>query len=1232
MAGSFACAQFGPFVPFTQGGPGVTRLLVLDLDMDGDNDILHVEQISDGSDGALFWHENVGQGAFLPSVPWLGLGGQTIFQKGIGAGDLDGDGDLDLVARLMTEPETRWFRNTGAAFEPMPAFSGQLGSGLCAPYDIDGDGDMDLLFANSGGSVALNTDGLGTFGPLLELDLPVAPRDVDMADADGDGDLDLLAIWRFATFSYLSVSMHDDGAGAFAPHDVVNQPPPYLAEWNCAWMDMDGDGDLDPVVAIANLYYYPNSGTGTFSGPVDSGILSGVMRGMDATDIDGDGDRDLVGGTGNRLQWVEATAPGAFTSHYSSPAPGLIECTAFADVDGDGDIDAVTASASARFVSWNERVAGNFGPWHLLSLAPANPTEIVAADIDGDGDQDAVLSARTNNSVTWFPNADGQGTFGPMSIVTLTADSALSVDVADIDGDGDLDLAVAEGSAGSVIWMENASGDGTTWQEHVIASGLVRPNQVRLKDLNGDGLPEAVFTSIGDKSVRLAVNNGGVYGAASVVATTLFNPYVLRLADLSGDALHDVIVGGYTGSSEQVRWFAALPGGLSFDAGSAALINSQYLYDISVGDADQDGDNDLFVCRTANGTLSLLRNNAGTFAAPVDLAVGYNLSRCAVADMDGDGLIDAVGARSSSNNGMIWARGTGAGAYSVPALLNSTLGYSTGIGIADIDADGDLDLLACGETNAVAGSIESYFGAPFRITGNVFLDLDGSGSLSAGDSPATFIPVVAAPQVTMPFSDSDSNYTLYLPEGSYTVAAPFVSPCWTLSTPSGSYTETYPPGSPVRAGRDFGYAIACDTTIVSVEAMSGPICVSQNDIDFNLYNTGTTSPEGLLRVVLDPLATFVSSEPTPWAVSGDTVWLALGAIGPFQHTEVSVRMHGPGAASLGDTLHFSADFLAVDDLGNPLGTFGTAWSQIVLCSYDPNDKTVTPAGFGADGLIPLDTERLTFRVRFQNTGNASASSVTILDQIAPELDLSTLHVLGWSHPFTLEVDAGREARFHFAEIDLPHAAADSLASQGHVIYSIALASGLPHGTVIENTARIIFDLNPPIITNTTVNTLYDCGLAVASLTDLGSGVLLANAGSGYQWLLEGQPIAGATGPSFTALQSGNYSVMVTDSIGCAPTSSPVFVLVTGIAEDESAGLRLSPNPFSSSFTLTLPAAVQRGGTVEVLDPLGRVVRAIAAQGDIVTIEGEGLPNGLLMVTYTQPTGGEVFRARVVHLE
>src|SRR5690606_10819318 len=236
--------------------------------------------------------------------------------------------------------------------------------------------------------------------------------------------------------------------------------------------DLDGDGDMDMISASTNddkIAWYKNiDGLGAF-GPQQ--IISETALGaysVFATDIDGDGDMDILAASyfDDTIGWFANNGQGTFGSRQiiSTLADGASSVYAN-DADGDGDMDVFSASATDDKIAWYENTngQGNFGAQQVISTNFDYPLEVVAGDIDGDGDMDILSGSRYNNSrVAWFKNTNGQGNFIFQQELTTDIANCRGAVLADIDGDGDLDIAATSWAFPNhrIIWFENTNGQG----------------------------------------------------------------------------------------------------------------------------------------------------------------------------------------------------------------------------------------------------------------------------------------------------------------------------------------------------------------------------------------------------------------------------------------------------------------------------------------------------------------------------------------------------------------------------------------------------------------------------------------------------------------------------------------------------------------------------------------------------------------------------------------------------
>ncbi len=180
------------------------------------------------------------------------------------------------------------------------------------------------------------------------------------------------------------------------------------------------------------------------------------------------------------------------------------------------------------------------------------------------------------------------------------------------------------------------------------------------------------------------------------------------------------------------------------------------------------------------------------------------------------------------------------------------------------------------------------------------------------------------------------------------------------------------------------------------------------------------------------------------------------------YNDFQFRLLTDTTAAIGSTVCF--DIIVTPLNGDNNGSNNTInFCFNIVNSYDPNDKIVYPLG----NILPSQ-EYLTYTVNFQNTGNASADHIYIIDTISNLLDIESFELLASSHTMQLQI-TNNIVRFNFANINLPDSNSNEPASHGYVQYRIKLKNSVIIGDSIKNTAFIFFDFNPAIVTNTTVS-------------------------------------------------------------------------------------------------------------------------------------------------------------------
>jgi uncharacterized repeat protein (TIGR01451 family) len=360
----------------------------------------------------------------------------------------------------------------------------------------------------------------------------------------------------------------------------------------------------------------------------------------------------------------------------------------------------------------------------------------------------------------------------------------------------------------------------------------------------------------------------------------------------------------------------------------------------------------------------------------------------------------------------------------------------------------------------------------YTIEGDVYFDVNSNGVRDSGETGLPNQQVMMQPPGSVFVTDPDGHYLAIVIDGTYDMSYQ-PSTGWNLTSLPAVYNANVN-GSSV-TGLDFGIFPDSTAGSANLGLYSGnPRCLTNVLYYPQVYNNGFTILNGTLTFNFDASQTFVSSDIPPVTAVGTTVVYNFSNLLQGQTFMPHITLLEPVA---GTVLNTSAILAASDVFGNIINDT-IALSQVVSCSYDPNDKSVQPAGIGTLNYVPMDSW-LSYQIRFQNTGNDTAYNVVVIDTLDMNLDVATFAVLASSHPVVTSISPDRVVTFTYDNIYLPDSIVNEPQSHGYIIYHVKGISTMADPTTVNNTAYIYFDLNAPVLTNTTLTTFSDNFLSVA---------------------------------------------------------------------------------------------------------------------------------------------------------
>ena len=1074
--------------------------------------------------------------------------------------------------------------------------AGKISPQSVTAADVNSDGFLDIIVgAGNGLCWFKNVDGQGNFSNSITIDAKYDASEIFVEDMDGDGFKDIVYSKPNGNNKNVVWLKNTDGTGNFASPVVLATSNFYT---KIQVMDIDNDGDFD--IAYANsttLYLLKNNGTGTFT----SQNLGSSIDGFYFIDVDGDELLDLINKSGYLLRYFQQNPDGTFLFNENMDSfivnnyNNTFITGGDIDDDGDTDIAVIHENGNDRRIKWYKNSANVFANFLTLTLLPSSNgassgdnRNMLLKDLDGDGLLDVVMQNSFLNKVSWFKNLGATG-FGIEQTVSTAVIYPRAIATGDFNNDTKLDIATVGGTNHDVLWFNNTTGLGTTFVSNQLSQFVNFPSKVVTGDLDGNGTKDVLVTSTNDNKLSWYPNqngNGDFSQPQKIITNTLINAQNGLIADLNNDGKNDVIALSNSYEAADIKKIVQYIGTGNGNFSGQAVIYSSLIYitKMETIDVDNDGDLDL-VCSFDSGDIKVFKNNGNaTYAAPVSFpnSAGFFVPH----DVDSDGDLDLI---VSTTTNFFWLENSdGLGNFSVnhPITTNlalprkfiigdinndglseviyansnlgkitinadgtfgtqstfSSLGNSNLLDMADLDNDGDLDIVCSVATNnnnpgftlarfrwyenlgngTFGPPIEIYFDnindIPYytgftslaiddlngdgkkdillsisyytkvmwfdnkgtfsnKIQGTVKLDV-ANNACTSGSFPAQQLLVNAATTGfnLSTFTEANGGYVLKVGEGNYTTK---------VTTP----VPFYPPNPAETTSNLVGL-----DNVITADFCLQPTQLF-NDLEVSFYPITTARPGFVAKYVMvvknkgtnlisstigvsynNLKLQFLTANAVLESQTPSVLNFAVANLQPFEQFQVELKFQVANlpTVSLGEIISFSITNDLPSDVTPDNNSY--TYNQTIVGAYDPNDITVLE---GEEVEIAQSENYLHYIIRFQNTGNYFAERVVITAPIDAKLDWETMELESYSHNQRTEISNGNLITFTFDAIYLPGQTQNEEGSNGYVAFKIKPKSTISVGDIVQESASIYFDFNPPIATNV-ANTEYVEFLATAN--------------------------------------------------------------------------------------------------------------------------------------------------------
>jgi hypothetical protein len=653
---------------------GLHSPVKVDFDKDGDDDVVYIRG---GIPSTIVLFTNQGDGNLVASELYSTVA--TIWHLDII--DYDADGHEDFVLTTSEGTSILVQKDNGSYNEIVVSSTSH--DDLIAMGDFNNDSLLDIIALDDNPdkiSLYLNTGG-NSFSYSIVTPAYNGGKDIEVVDLDKDGNLDFLVPYYSAN---KIVWFKNDGTGNFTHIEILNSLN-FLRKITA--VDLDKDLDIDIVLTdggSADVYWLENDGSQNFSlNAIGSGVS--YTNKPKVVDIDKDLDLDIIAGSldGQTIDIFYNNGSQVFTK-VSKPVSITSSYRTLLDLDGDTHLDLFGANLTGVTSTYLNDTSQNltlFSNTHSFS-------KTFYRDFDGDTDID-ILGFDSGDKRFYLARNDGTGNYSSYTAVStaLTA-TPLTIEVFDMEPDGDFDIGYSIYSGGSIVWLEN---DGTgSFTSRILRSGLSFLRYAHFGDVDKDNDIDIMYST--NSNLILGTNNGSETFANSTLGSSIGQSYSIKLSDIDKDNDNDIVLS--ISASNSILCYQN-DGSQNFTQIEIVPSAGSNLYapgEILIDDFNSDTHLDIVVQGRYNGEIwQVMNDGTNSYLTPRYLASSDSSSFLKSLDIDNDGDKDVV-VNSLDNNSVKAFKNVGLSSLLPSNIIQLQSGLQD-IDILDFDGDGTPEIV-----------------------------------------------------------------------------------------------------------------------------------------------------------------------------------------------------------------------------------------------------------------------------------------------------------------------------------------------------------------------------------------------------------------------------------------------------------------------------------------------------------------------------------------------------------